>query len=419
MNLNKDTPVALYIKPDASSALLILELFLKGIPQVILNTKLSDDEIKNQVVKSKARFFVSNVGKELLDIESYNAIDFYKEFLSLDIKNSENLEDESFVLFTSGSTKEPKGVVLTRANIISNVIAYKDRFEFNSNDCWLLSLPIYHVGGLMILMRSLFLGINIYIPKDISLKRIVDLSTKNFITQLSLVPSVLTEIFKSEEVSKLVSKKLILIGGAKVSNKLVDKCQRLNLPIAITYGMTELSSSLSISNIKDFQYKSGYVGEILKGFECRIINDELEVRGHGVFKNYIDSKNCNTWFKTGDLARIDNEKLYIVGRKDRMIISGGENIYPEEIERECCNINGIKECVVISKTDDKWGQRPILFFTGDDLPKNIFTEYLSHKLPKYKIPDYFMYLESIPLLSNGKTDYINLSDLAKSVPKTV
>ncbi len=286
----------------------------------------------------------------------------------------------SHLLFTSGSSATPKIAALTTDNFVASAQSSAHALNITSKTRYLLSLPLYHVSGLIILWRCFLQNATLVVLKDINPQSISD----HHVTVLSCVPTQLVRW--KEHLSKLDA---ILLGGAPIPRTLFS----LKLPLFFTYGMTEMCSSITIGKAK--------LGAPLPDRELIISHEgEILVRGRTLFRGYwhapghIELPLKNDWFATGDLGSITpNEGLIFKGRKDRMIISGGENIQPEEIEKALMEIEGIEQAIVIGIPDQEFGQRPVAFLNCcNDLSQSQINMQLSQRFPKYKIPDTFLNL---------------------------
>ncbi|MDC0358475.1 o-succinylbenzoate--CoA ligase [Oligoflexia bacterium] len=333
---------------------------------------------------------------------------------------------ECGVVFTSGSSGDPKGVVFTKENILQSALSVSKHCNYRAAHCWLLSLPLYHVGGLSILMRAITSGGSVYVINKLSSLEVFTAVQSGQVTHLSLVPTVLEELIaNSDNVGPLKEVQYILLGGAPVSVALVKQIQQHNLPVATSYGMTELASTAVVSDLGCKGCLEGSTGKLLAHVKLKIIDDagqtcrpnehgQIVVGGASLFKGYLSEnrdelQEVGSWFKTGDIGYLrEGGTLVVAGRSDRMIISGGENIHPQELEHVASDFPGLKHVAVIAVDHAKWGQRPILFvephsidsFSSDDL-----SLHLAEYLPKFKRPDRIIVLSKLPLTGIGKVDY--------------
>ena len=304
-----------------------------------------------------------------------------------------DLDAEASILFTSASTGIPKAVVHTIGNHYYSALGSAENIPFASNDCWGMSLPMYHISGFSLLMRALVSAASIYLTDDPLQKAI----SQNNITHISLVPTQLQRLMKNlsfprrrestspDLLDSLAKLKAILLGGGAIPQSLLKVCKDLNLPVHTTYGLTELASQV-VTDSKVLPYR-----------ELMIAGDgEILVKGKTLFKGYLrEGKielpvDANGYFATGDIGLLDADgNLQITGRKDLMFISGGENIYPEQIERVMCDIENIVQAVVVPIDDAEFGQRPVAFIQTCDrtqFDSEHLKELLCEKLESFKIP---------------------------------
>ncbi len=371
-----------------------------------------------------------------LDLEVYSLGKIQAHnLLNLDCSNKNqydlDLESEVSVIYTSGSTGSPKGVRLTYGNFYFNALGSNQNILLVPGDTWLASTPFFHVSGLAILFRCFLAGTTVFVTDDLSSDSLQKCLTGFKISHISLVPVQLEKIIVDNS-SRLRNLKCVLLGGAPINKNLTEKYMQLQLPVWTTYGMTETASQIATTSIGDAQSKIGTSVKPLPYCEIRIENEkgepvanpnvgQIAIKGKVVFKGYLsdDSENTDqTWFRTGDYGFLDRYGyLHLVGRKDDMIISGGENIYPEEIEKVVNRFPGIKNCVVIGVENKDWGERPLLFIEKEKDPQfslEQLNQFLRMNLVKLLVPDEVFVLEKIPRNPIGKIDKTKLKQLAKS-----
>ena len=266
------------------------------------------------------------------------------------------------LLFTSGSTATPKIAALSIGNYIASALGSQTIIPLIPDDIWHLSLPLYHVGGIAILFRCYLAGCSISLESHLKSS-----------SYLSLVPTQLIRL-QNETLPNL---KGILLGGAPL-------LASYNTPWKIypTYGMTEMSSQIATC------------GKVLPYRELKLKPDgEILVKGDTLFQGYFDKQKGLTlpldqegYFATKDLGRWDEkQELEIIGRKDNLFISGGENIQPEEIEAALKKVLPLEEVIVVPLDDPLFGQRPAAFLKPFH-NLNLVQDLLKEILPKYKIP---------------------------------
>ena len=291
------------------------------------------------------------------------------------------------MLFTSGSTSEPKAVVHTYGNHYYNAKGSNENIPVRPGDRWLLSLPLYHVSGLGVLFRTMIGGGTVVVPDK---KEVLISAIKNYrVTHISLVTTQLYRLLQnSQNIPTLRKLKAILLGGSAIPANLIALAKKYKLPVYISYGLTEMTSQVATSS------KPCSAAKILNYRQLKIAKDgEILVKGKTLFAGYWDGEKLirplkNGWFTTGDLGRMKKGHLVIFGRKDRMFISGGENIHPEEIERELLRLPQIDQAIVVPQPNVEFGQRPTAFIKGKITSPKITSE-LERTLPRFKIPQTF------------------------------
>lgn len=307
------------------------------------------------------------------------------------------LNNAATILFTSGTTRQPKAVVHTLGNHYYSALGSNHNIPLKPDDRWLLSLPLYHVSGLSILFRCALNGGTVVVPG--ADETIPEAIRKHKVTHLSLVPTQLYRIFQNKRnIPTLKPVRAILLGGSAISPGLLQSAKKLRLPVYPTYGLTEMAS----------QVVTG--GKILKYRQLKLAGDgEILVKGQTLFQGYWQNGKLvkpltKGWLRTGDIGQRDAKgKLSVIGRKDNMFISGGENIYPEEIERELLNYNGIRQALVVAKADQEFGHRPVAFVDSAKQYSNAqLTKFLEKRLPRFKIPVEFRAWPSLKITTRLK-----------------
>jgi len=362
------------------------------------------------------------------------------------------LNRDATILFTSGTTATPKAVLHSYANHYYSAKGANLNMSLSQEDRWLLTLPLYHVGGLAIIFRILLAGSTLVIapPKMNREDAIRDFS----VTHISVVYTQLYRLLSTESGMNALSKlKAILLGGSAIPGAIIKKARDLNLPIYTTYGSTEMAAQVTTTRKNDSLKKLQTSGRLLKYRQLRVDkNHEILVKGRTLFKGYLvplqptsvkknDQLQRGTsapnlkqkvivgalegsrlslpftkygWFPTGDLGELDPEGyLTVFGRKDNMFISGGENIHPEEIESLLPYIDGIQEALIVPVRNKEFGHRPVALIKADSrvqLSHKKIGQYLQRRLPRFKIPDtFYLWPEQIEAPS-WKIDRKSLSD---------
>lgn len=313
------------------------------------------------------------------------------------------------VVFTSGSTGHAKAAVLGVQGLYLNALGANENMPLGPGDRWLLSLPLNHVGGIGAAMRTLIAGAALVIPDtSLSLQETIEDSAA---THVSVVATQLVRLLRAGPESAPASIKAVLAGGGPLSASLLREARARGYPVRTTYGLTEMGSQVTTLPADAPPEKLASAGKVLPHRELRITGEgEILVRGPVLFKGYAEGDalkrpvDADGWFHTGDLGRLDaDEYLYVVGRRDNMFVSGGENIHPEEIEGALCKFAEVDQAVVVPVPDAEFGSRPVAFVRTDSgvLPAAELRERLREVLPGYKIPRILPWAEEV---SSAKVD---------------
>lgn len=317
-----------------------------------------------------------------------------------------------FVLFTSGTEGEPKPVELSAAGFEAHAAASSKRLPSAKTDRWLLTLTPAHVGGLAMILRAHFRGTTLVIPPTPvprDLTRVVD---DNKVTHVSLVP---TQLQSWMETSPRPPKTLrcILIGGASCPTELEKKARAEGWPVRVTYGMTETSSQVATQTADS---PPGSVGPPLPGVEVRVEGAPgqsglIHVKGPSLMMRYLGNESATKaalvdgWFLSPDVGRMDESgNLWIVGRRDDIIVTGGENVDPAEIEEALERHPRVAEACVVGVSDAKWGHvvTAIVVPKGKPPSPEDLIESLRPRLAAFKLPRTITFWDALPRNASGK-----------------
>lgn len=301
------------------------------------------------------------------------------------------LEQLATIMLTSGSSGAPKLAVHSFANhyYASSQALYAH--PLISGDRWLLQLPLCHVGGLAILFRCFFSGATVVIRNE-NLSFDAQMQSDQ-VSHVSMVATQLYRWLQKHPFNRPSTLQLLLLGGMPLPHLLAKRAINLGLPLAKTYGLTEMASQVAVSPIFEKDSDVRHSGSILNGIDIRLAPDgEILLRGASLFKGYVREGiyelplDVDGFFQTGDRGTLNHSgELTLLGRKDRMFISGGENIQPEEIESALLSIEGIHQSRVCAVDDEEFGKRPIAY-VDTDLDIETIRQHLASVLPSYKIP---------------------------------
>ena len=302
-------------------------------------------------------------------------------------------------ILTSGSSGTPKAAAHSLANHIASATGSAELIALNANDSWLLSLPLFHIGGLAILNRCALAGASVIFEDKA--QALATQLVRDKITHLSLVSAQLRQLLvtSAEDDSNCLSQvKAMLLGGGAISADLLTQLSARNIKAYTSYGMTEMGSQITTGIARS----DASSGKLLSGRELKIIDGEIWVKGECLFLGYLakDSVNLpldnNGWFYTKDLGHFDaNGNLCIDGRADNMFISGGENIQPEEIEAALKLYPLISDAIVFPEADAKFGTLPAAIIKLENVSSNNLesspseaelSAFLADKIARFKRP---------------------------------
>lgn len=320
------------------------------------------------------------------------------------------LDQAATVIFSSGSSAEPKAAQQSIGNHYYNAKGANENIPVHCNDRWFLSLPLYHVSGLGILFRCLLGGAAVVISKkNNDTRAIID---RYKVTHISFVAAQLYRLLSDKKSLKSLKRlKAILLGGSAIPQALLKKAINLGLPIYASYGLTEMSSQVATTGLLTGN-KPFLKTKILRYRKVRIADDgEILLSGETLFHGYVCNGKLITgsdrqgWFHSRDIGCLKSNYLFVKGRKDNMFISGGENIFPEEIEQILHKSEFIEQAIVVPFPSEKYGYRPVAFLKPKGkrkISRLLILEYLKPRLPKFKIPDDFYFWPQEALLQGIK-----------------
>jgi O-succinylbenzoic acid--CoA ligase len=287
---------------------------------------------------------------------------------------------DALVVATSGSTGTPKGVVLTHDAVSASALAVHERLDVTASDRWFACLPVAHVGGLSVITRSIVTNTRLHVAERFTPEDYND-AADDGCTLVSLVATALARIDPSRF-------RTIVLGGSKPPDALAAN-------VMTTYGMTETGSGIV------------YNGRPLRDVDIKIVDEEIYVRAPMLFRTYRDGTcpiDNDGWFATADLGRIDADGLlHVDGRRGDLIITGGENVWPEQVERVLLADPRIHDVCVAGVPDDEWGHVVIAWIVSDaDIHIDDLRDVVKRSLPAPCAPKKVLRIETIPRTALGK-----------------
>ncbi|GAB4579214.1 MAG: o-succinylbenzoate--CoA ligase [Anaerolineales bacterium] len=312
------------------------------------------------------------------------------------------------IVFTSGTTGYPKGVMLTFGNLFWNVMGSAARLGTLPDDRWLLCMPLYHVGGMSIVFRCCLFGMAVVLMEKFEAEKVNEVLETGGVTLASFVPTMLRRLLDVRRGDAPRALRAVLLGGAAASSDLLAQAFAAGWPLAVTYGLTEACSQVATMEVGEAREKAGSVGKPLMFTEVRIVEGEVAVRGPGVMGGYYRDEEATKralpdgWLQTGDFGYLDEDgDLWIVDRRGDLIVTGGENVAPAEVERVLLAFPGVREACVVGVKDAEWGQRVVAVIVGEVEREALLRHCRAH-LAGYKMPREVRFVEVLPQTASGK-----------------
>ncbi|GHO43327.1 o-succinylbenzoate--CoA ligase [Ktedonospora formicarum] len=456
--IGKGTRVALLAANDLPFVVVVHALMRLGAILVPLNVRLTQAELAWQLEDVQATFLCSDarygetasqLARELPRLTFLSLISDAQQNVgiadqplvpAIALSGSLNLNDIQSIMYTSGTTGHPKGVLITYGMLCWGAIGSALTLEHHADDCWLACLPLFHVGGLTILMRSVINGISVNLHEKAAPEGINRAIIEDGVTIISVVAVILQRMLddldKHEHGARYpATLRCVLLGGGPAPRPLLERCAARGIPVVQTYGLTESCAQAATLLPGDALRKLGSAGRPLFPVQLRIFDEHqqpvalgqpgvIHLQGPTITPGYDHRPEVterafhNGWFSTGDLGYLDEEGyLYVLDRRSDLIISGGENVYPAEIESVLLSHSEVQEAGVCGSDDARWGQVPIAFVrlrTGSTTGSDELLTYATRFLARYKVPQAIYIVPEIPRNSAGK---LLRRELARLIPR--
>ncbi|MDP3149696.1 MAG: o-succinylbenzoate--CoA ligase [Ignavibacteria bacterium] len=415
-------PIPIILSNPFDLILSVLSIWrLNAIP-VPLNIRLLNDELLNQIKFLSVDEIICET-KNAEDFSSLKRFPFTNSFLtSKSLTTNLVFDNTAVLLFTSGTSGKPKAVPLSFGNLFAAFVTGNTLFNYSKTDSWYLNLPLYHIGGFSILTRAIYTGSSIILPESNELNVFENNLERVKPTLCSLVPTQLKRICENgiEPNNEL---RAVLIGGGFSNETILMNAAKLGWKIYKVYGSTETSAFVTALKPEEVNAKPNSVGKPLQNVEIKILDDgrndtpvntsgEIAVRTESLFCGYLNDAEAtsdafyNGYYLTGDFGFFDADGyLFLEDRRTDLIVSGGENISPNEIENVISQFPNIDEVCVFGLPDKKWGECVAVVVTSKDGNEIITSKlkiYLREKLPSFKVPKTFFQTKELPKSAIGK-----------------
>ncbi|WP_371322608.1 AMP-binding protein [Dechloromonas sp. ZY10] len=328
--------------------------------------------------------------------------------------------DSALLIATSGSEGEPKQVVLGNQQLLAAASAANQRLPLGPGDLWLACLPLHHIGGQSILWRTATAGAGLLLHPDFSLPEVVAALQQHPVTHLSLVPAMLAKLLAAD-CRPPASLRHVIIGGAALAPALYHRSCTLGWPLHPSYGMSETAAQVATWTPADGPWQPGLVGRPLAGSEIAIGEDgRIRIRSPQLMLGYLghcreeSGIDAAGWLTSGDLGHLDSAgRLFVTGRADDMLISGGRNIHPQEIEACLTGFPGLVDIAVTGLPDAIWGDRIVALIVGDADEAQLL-DHARQRLPGAALPRRLLRVSHLPRNAAGKLNRAAVRALAAS-----
>ncbi len=442
-NIRKGDRVAVLATNELEYVFLFFALQRLGAIMVPVNYRLTQREVNHIITDSAPKLVLfqeayRDIVENLPSTTPLSRLLFQKSTASennfADLLKSETCtqeyaftpqdNDPAMILYTSGTTGSPKGAILNYKMLFWNSINTTLRLNISQADATVIFLPFFHTGGWNVLTTPfIHRGAKVVFLKKFDADQILSLSAQEKATILFGVPTTMDMMARSPLFSELdlSSLRYAIVGGEPMPLELIKTWDKKGIPIRQGYGLTEFGPNVFSLNEEDALRKIGSIGFPNFYIEAKVVDNEgqelpdnhvgeLVLRGPMCMQGYWHNDKATQetikegWLYTGDLVRRDSEGyFYVVGRKKDMFISGGENVYPPEVEQILRAHPGVLEAAVVGIPDEKWGEVGKAFVVlSHDITSEDLHQHCLRNLAKFKIPKHFVFLANLPKGESGK-----------------
>lgn len=415
-------------------AILFHALQYIGAIMVPLNIRLTNEELQWQLRDCHAEWLLfdkshTDVAYELqqsvsdINYQSFAGLNEVEPSEEFQLKETVDLQMTQTIIYTSGTTGFPKGVQLSYGNHWWSAVSSALNLGLDHHDKWLVCVPLFHVSGLSVLVKSVTYGMPIELYSKFDADTVNQAIMQHKVTMISVVSTMLKQLLEDLGEKRYPSSfRCMLLGGGPAPKVLLDQCKEKHIPIYQSYGMTETASQIVTLSPEYMLSKLGSAGKTLFPAQLKIVKEgqevganepgEIVVAGPTVTSGYLNNEEATKktmksgWLYSGDIGYLDDEGfLYVLDRRKDLIISGGENVYPAEIESVLLKYEAVDDAGVVGIEDDKWGQVPVAFVkikSGYSFEQKMIKEFCLVFLARYKVPKYIYQIDELPRNASKK-----------------
>jgi O-succinylbenzoic acid--CoA ligase len=389
LGIRRDSTVAISMPAGADYAVALHALMKLGARALPLDPRLSAEE-RVPVDAAAEPVFTIETGS---DLGSHEA--------DLPLLGELSLDEPCTSVLTSGTAGNPKLVELTYGNHLWSAVGSAFNLGVSPNDRWLCCLPLFHVSGLSILLRSAIYGTTAVVHDGFDLDRVAESLQRDGITLVSVVTTMLTRLLDAG--AAIERPRAILVGGGPVPDEVLAEALGLGATVVQTYGLTEASSQVTTLSPADAERKRGSAGRPLLTTHVRIFDGEILVQGPTVAPAALQD---DGWLHTGDAGWIDEDGfLWVEGRRDAVIVTGGENVMPEEVEEVLTAHPDVADAAVVGRPDPDWQNAVVALVVsrdGVDPETEELRSWCAERLTPFKVPKRVEFTAELPRAPSGK-----------------
>jgi O-succinylbenzoic acid--CoA ligase len=387
--VRRGSTVAMTMHPRREQVVMVHALMKVGAVLLPLGPRLSAEERAAVIAAEEPAVDLDDAG-ELTQTEA-----------DLPLLGEHDMDAVACHVMTSGSTGNPEPIGLTYGNFLWSAVASAFNIGVEPEDRWLCCLPLSHIAGLGIVMRSVIYGTTAVVHDGFDVDRVAESLERDSITVVSLVATMLSRLLEAG--ADLSGPRALLIGGGPVPEEALEEALGRGATVVQTYGLTETCSQVTTLAPADARRKLGSAGRPLLTTHLRIQDGEILVQGPTVAPGRADA---DGWLHTGDLGRIDEEGfLYVEDRMDDMIVSGGENVVPAEVEKVLLRHPEVADAAVVGREDPEWQQAVtaiVVLRDGSEVSPDELRRHCAESLAGFKVPKRVELAAALPRTPSGK-----------------
>lgn len=419
--------VAVHLRNQPAYAVLVWAVARLGAVLAPLNTRLTPAELAWQMAQVRASFLVTadasasawaGAARVLSTADLETAAPPLTAYPPFDLNAVQG------IFFTSGTTGFPKGACLTFGNHLASARASAQHLGTGRTDRWLVVLPLYHIGGLSVLFRARHDGSNVVLHDGFDVEAVRAALLHDRISHVSLVPTLLHRLLQAyPDFTAPPGLRLVLLGGAAAPAPLIEQALALGWPLALTYGLTEACSQVTTALPAQVRAQPGTVGRPLPGTHVSVVDatgqpvapgtvGEIVVRGPTVMHGYFGHARLGGTLFTGDIGYLSEAgDVWVLTRRTDLIVTGGENVYPDEVERVLLQHPGVQAVCVVGVPDPEWGQRvaAAIVPAAPAFSAEAALVFARQQLAGYKVPRQVAVVETLPYTASGKLKRVEVA----------